>query len=367
MFGSDTTKGSIRMFLSELTGAAPTIRLVGGAADSTWIDTNGIYTNNDVTADTFKGDGSLLTGCGLDTTVGDARYLGIDSEAVSAESSLVAGSAHGVIYGDSVVIAVDGDTVGWTYFNSAHDTVWTHWLIPHVALDTTHGWTDSALYSKTLQGKDTTWVKSQSGGVSADEVSDTADVVRGEITDTIFDRLDTTAAWPGGSVLLVQGETLYSYSNTGDSMWMWHDTATATRGFHYSSNAQVWHAGSPYVFQTQYYSKAVYDTCATNQNLSVDFDASNNHKVVVGATLDTLTLTNGRDGGRYLVTVMGNASAAVAWKAGTSSVWWPDSAAPTRSGVCNVYSFTYYLDVDEGTGGNQSVYIGEAGANYGPE
>lgn len=109
-----------------------------------------------------------------------------------------------------------------------------------------------------------------------------------------------------------------------------------------------------------YHSVGVHETCATNENLSINFGVGggNVHSVVVGATLDTLTLTNGADGGRYLVTVLGNAAATLVWDSDASAIWWPDSAAPTRSGICNVFSFIY--------NGEQDVYIGAAGTNFGP-
>jgi hypothetical protein len=60
LFGSDTSY-SLRAFLGAATGKGLTLRLVGGTADTTRIDSLGVYTTGSVTGKHY-GDGSNLTG-----------------------------------------------------------------------------------------------------------------------------------------------------------------------------------------------------------------------------------------------------------------------------------------------------------------
>ena len=48
LFGTDSTKGSLRIFNREATGKAIVWRLVGGTADTTRIDSLGVWTNGDI-------------------------------------------------------------------------------------------------------------------------------------------------------------------------------------------------------------------------------------------------------------------------------------------------------------------------------
>ena len=60
--GTSDTLYTVRMFCGAASGRGWTFRMVPGAGDTTRIDSLGVYTTGNVTADTFKGNGSLLSG-----------------------------------------------------------------------------------------------------------------------------------------------------------------------------------------------------------------------------------------------------------------------------------------------------------------
>lgn len=150
LLGSDTTKGSLRLFMNDLTGKAPTIQLVGGAGDTTKIDTTGYYTTGNVTADSFFGDGSQLSGV---APAGDT-LTAVDGLGVSM-------TITGTSPNESLAVAVD-----------TTDTAYVNWI------ETTGG-----------AGK------VDSG--SAANTAPNADAVQGKDT-TYFARLNATNTFTGG-------------------------------------------------------------------------------------------------------------------------------------------------------------------------
>jgi len=83
LFGEDSLN-SIRMYRSPV-DSMPYFRLVTKAGDTVRFNRGGIYTTGDVTADTFKGDGSLLTG--VSGTPYDSAPIAANAHAIQTKDT----------------------------------------------------------------------------------------------------------------------------------------------------------------------------------------------------------------------------------------------------------------------------------------
>lgn len=138
-------------------------------------------------------------------------------------------------------------------------------------------------------------VNAGAGDVTAGDVSDSIQGHLAEIRDTVAQCSSAVAALAHG--VISNGDSFPALHGADTTGWIYYNAAGDT----------VWTRWMiPHNILGPYHSVGIHETCATNENLAINFGVGggNVHSVVVGATLDTLTLTSGSDGGRYLVTVL---------------------------------------------------------------
>lgn len=150
------------------------------------------------------------------------------------------------------------------------------------------------------------------GGITAEEVGDTANAVRGEIRDTVLEMT-------GADSIIYDGDDGISISYADDTVKFKGDSTTLA------------FLGKVNAFTKAYYSAEVAETCLFNSHVHVDLKASNFHFVQLDSVRDTIRLDSARAGGRYWLTVKMPAAGTV-----PVVVWVP---VPLWDSVANVLDF----------------------------
>lgn len=133
---------------------------------------------------------------------------------------------------------------------------------------------------------------------------------------------------------------------------------TSTPQFGKMGLGKVAEAGAVLAAAGQYYSVKVTDTVAAGAWTS-DFNAGNVHYVVLGNGVNTVTLSNPVDGGRYILVLKQPASGAAGLVTWPNTVLWPGGAAPvltTTNGKVDIVTFIYTS--------TNSKYYGSVSFNY---